>query len=241
MRFASVLTALLIVAGARAQTDSQSLFNTVVPDVTIHVHKHSTGADMVEITMRADGYPPALLRSQIGQLAQYLKSPPRGVDIGQYAPDPSRPEMKFTKAAFAVDGVIDRTKGTLKINPFAQAMAGAPNPWKISGIELEFEGEVPSSEMPRKWSSKFCPGEGRFEGEKDARLTGIEYRIKLLSQDPTKFDIPEPGQKPKQEDKKVASEGGLDWTLILVFLVAAGAVGALVYSLLLRVRPKVSK
>ena len=237
MRLASVLVALFCTAAAGAQTDPHSLFNTVVPDVTIHVHKHPTGADMIEITMRAENYPVDLLRGQIGKLGDYLHSAPRGVDV----PDPAHPELRFTKAAFAVDGVIDRSHGTLRINPFAQAMAGAPKPWTIQGIELEFEGEVPNSEMPRRWPSQYCPGEGRFEGEKDARLTGIEYRITLRAQDPAKFDIPEPGQKPNQKATRKPTESGIDWTSILVFTVAAGAVGALVYSLLLRVRPKVSK
>jgi hypothetical protein len=59
----------------------------------------------------------------------------------------------------------------------------------------------------------------------------------LLSQDPAKMDIPEPGDKPLTQEAKPPRAPGIDWTTIAVFVIAAGAVGALVYSLLLRGRP----
>ncbi len=241
MRFALLFFLSALFSVACAQSDPSNFYKSVVPDVTINIHKHPTGADMIEITMRAEGYPQDLLKSQIKKLGEYLHSEPRGVDVGSYGPDPAQPGLKFTKGEFAIDGVIDRKNGTFRINPFAQAMAGAPDPWTIHGMEIQFQGEVPTSEIPRRWPSQFVPGEGRFEGEKDSRLTGVEYRITLLSQDPTKFDIPEPGQKPSSQPQEKGKSNGLDWTSIVVFFVAVGAVGALVYSLLLRVRPKVSK
>jgi len=238
MRRVSILLLLCLVQVATAQSEPTNMFNSVAPDITIVVHKHSMGADMVQFTARAAGYPPDLLRKQIDNLGKYLHSVPRGVDIGQYNPDPANKSLAFTKGEFAIDGIIDHAKGTLRINPIAQSIAGAPSPWTIHGLEIEFEGEVPSSEMPRRWPSKYVPGEGRFEGTSDSRLTGVEYRITLLSQDPAKFDIPEPGQKPTLEKKKKAPASGADWTSITVFLVAAAAVGVLVYSFLLRVKPR---
>ncbi len=215
--------------------------STFVPDITFTIQKHPTGADMVEVTARADGYPPELLRSQIDRLGEYIKSKPRGIDVGVYAPDPENPALRFTKGTFAVDGIIDRKEGTLRIRPIAQAIAGAPKPWTVHGLVIQFQGEVPTQQIPKSWPSKFVPGLGRFEGEKDNRLTGVEYRITLLSQDPAKFDIPEPGEKPAQQSQKSEPKSSMDWISVIVFVVAAIAVGVLVYSLLLRVRPKVSK
>ncbi|MDR3688618.1 MAG: hypothetical protein P4L46_04505 [Fimbriimonas sp.] len=238
MRLASILLVLGFLQVSTAQSGSNSLFNTVVPDATVHVYKEQNGADLVEITMRAEAYPADLLRTQIESLVRFLGSKPRGIDVGSYAPDPAKPQMTFTKGFFAVDGVIDHVNGTLRINPLIQALAGAPKPWTITGVEIEFQGEHPTSAMPKRWSSRYVPGEGRFEGAKDQRLTGVEYRITLLSQDPTKFDIPEPGQKQAPEATKTTQSPSTDWVVIGVFVVAAGAVGALVYSLLLGGRQK---
>lgn len=241
MRRAPILLLFGLMQVSLAQTVPSSVFKSSVPDVSIHIHKHSTGADMVEITARAEGYPADLLLQQIQKLGEYLHSQPRGIDVGQYNPDPGNPSLAFTKGEFAIDGIIDRREGTLRINPIVQSFAGAPKPWTIHGVEILFQGELTTSKMPRHWNSQVVPGEGRFEGLSDSRLTGVEYRITLLSQDPSKFDIPEPWQKPTQESQKKVQASAMDLTSIIVFIVAAVAVGALVYCLLLRVKPKVSK
>jgi len=196
------------------------------------------GADMVELTMTAAGYPQQLLRDQIRQLGVFLNGDPRGVQIWDYVLDPSNPTAHFTKATFAVDGVIDRQQGSVRLNPFAKAFAGAKTPWTVHSMELQFQGEVPTNRMIQVWRGQGAVVEGRFETSKDPRLAGIEFRIQLLTQDPAKMDIPEPGDAPKTQPKKPLRQTGSDWMTIGVFIVAAAAIGALVYSLLLRGRPK---
>jgi len=225
---------------ALAQTGSdpsqhQSLFTSLVPDAAITVHKHPMGADMVEITMRASGYPGKLLESQIQKLGAFLKSDPRGVQTWDYE---LNPDMHFTKATFAVDGIIDRKLGAVRLNPIAKAFAGAPQPWTIHSLEIQFQGEIPTGNMIQVWPSKASVVEGRFENTKDPRMAGIEFRIQLLSQDPSKMDIPEPGVVRQTPINNAIQPTGTDWTTVVVFIVAAVAIGALVYSLLLKGRPK---
>ena len=225
------------VAQPKSTPDSRpSLFTTLVPDATITIKKHPMGADMVEITLTAKGYPANLIRSQIRNLGRYLGSEPRGVEVWDYILDPSNPAMHFTKATFAVDGVIDTVHGSMRLNPFAKAFAGAEKPWTIRSIDFLFQNEVPIHSMSGVWVGKGAVVERRFQDNRSPQLTGLEFRVQLLTQDPAKMDIPEPGDK-AETAKHSSHSQGTDWTTIAVFLVAAGAVGALVYSLLLRGRP----
>ena len=243
MRRLSMLLLLGILRVAVAQSETpppaqKSLFASLVPDATISIRKHPMGADMVDITMKAAGYPPKLLDAQLKALGTFLGSQPRGVQIGDVILDETNPNSKFLKASFAVDGVIDRKVGSVRLRPFVQAFAGAAKPWTINSVEFQFQGEVPTEKMLQYFRSKGEIVEGKFENTKDARTAGIEFRVQLLSQDPAKIDIPEPGDNPAPPIKKPVPPPGMDWTTIIVFIVAAGAVGALVYSLLLRGRPK---
>jgi hypothetical protein len=242
MRPLPMLLLLGILRVAVAQTGSppvqrQSLFTTLVPDATITVTKHPMGADMIEMSFTANGYPPELAKEQIRKLGVSLNSDPRGVQAGDYVVEGGNPSMHFTKAMFAVDGVIDRQKGAMRLNPFAKAFAGAPKPWTIPSLDLVFQNETPTTTTLKRWEGKGVLVQGRFQDSKDQVLKGIEYRIQLISQDPAKMDIPEPGDKAVAAVTKAARAPGTDWTTIAVFLIAAGAVGALVYSLLLRGRP----
>jgi len=243
MRFFPLLLLVGLLRTAVAQTGSgpdsqQSLFSSQVPDATITISKHPMGADMVEVTMTAPGYPPRLLGAQLKALGKYLHSDPRGLEVYDYVLDPSNPNSHYTKAQFAVDGVLDRKLGSVRLNPFAKAFAGAAKPWTLHALNIMLQGEVPTDNMIKVWRSKSATLEGRYDQMKDPKLAGIEFRIQLLSQDPAKLDIPEPGDAPVSTSKKKVDAPGTDWATIAVFLVAAAALGALVYSLLLRSRPK---
>jgi len=239
MRCLPTLFLLVLMQACVAQTGTtpESQLPTT-PDATIVVQKHQTGADIVQVTMRSPGYPTDLLRNQVMSLTKFLKREPRGVNAMEVDLDPSNPNMKFTKASFAVDGLIDREKGGFHLNELVQAFAGAPKPWTISEMDIKFESEVPGDLTLKAWRSKSLECVGQSTGVSDPRLTGVEYRIKLLKQDPATFDIPGPGQKPVAEKAKPPRDSGVDWAAITVLGVAAIAVGVLVYSLLLRSRPK---
>jgi len=242
MRLTPVFLLLGLAGLTAAQTGSapqtpDSLFSTMVPDATISIKKHPLGPDMVDITMKAAGYPIKLLESQIQNLQKFMHSAPRGVQVYDYVLNPSDPNSHFTRGQFVVDGALNRELGSVRLKPFAQALAGAPKPWTVNSIEFQLEGETPTDKMIRAFRSKAAIVEGRVEDSKDPRVAGIEFRVRLLTQTPEEIDIPEPGDAPLKSQNKPASPPGRDWTTIVVFLVAAGAVGALVYSLLLRARP----
>lgn len=215
-----------------------NLFASAAPEANITISKHPMGADMVEITMTPLGYPPKLLRSQISALGKYLNSEPRGLEVYDYVLDPSNAKTHFTKAQFAVDGIIDRKLGSVRLNPFAKAFAGAPDPWTVHGLDIQLKSEVPTAKMIKVWRGQGVLLQGQFNPTKDAILSAIEFRMLLKSQDPAKMDIPEPGDAPVSKRTSSATTPPMDWATIGVFLVAALALGALVYSLLLRSRPR---
>jgi len=134
--------------------------------------------------------------------------------------------------------VILRQLGSVRLNPFAQAFAGAPKPWTIQALNLQFQGEVPTSSSLKSYLGKSVRVEGRFENASNPKLADLEYRIQLLSQDPSKFDVPEPGAPPAKLASATGTKSSVDWTTFAVFVIAALSLGALVYSLLLRGRPR---
>jgi hypothetical protein len=71
----------------------------------------------------------------------------------------------------------------------------------------------------------------------------VEFRIQLLTQDPAKISIPDDRRQPppKAAPPSPKPAPGTDWLLVGVIVVAAIAVGALVYSLLLRGRPRAGR
>lgn len=221
----------LLAVGAVAQEAPGNLFSTLRPDVILVVREHPTSAEIVQVTVLAKGYPPELLKSQVDKMASILGSTVRGLrmtrpNLGTEA------EVSFLRGEFATDGLIDRTKGIVRLAPIAKAFAGAPEPYTVKGIKVAFEGERTTKKMIKNY-----PVEGvvRVEGRASAQPPGIEYQIQLLTQDPALIDIPEEYAQPanqKPVEKPSSSPNGA--LLIGLFLLAGLALGALVYLALLR-------
>ncbi|MGV3619015.1 MAG: hypothetical protein ACO1SV_27120 [Fimbriimonas sp.] len=235
MRAFLIALGLLAAAMAPAQAGG-NLFATTRPDATIVVRKHATGTDVVEVTMQQAKYPEALLREQVQAVGRYLGNEPTGVRIGPYQVG-SDPNLRFTQALFAVKGLIDQSTGMLRVEPFAKAFAGAPAPNTVDVLMVEFDNERPTGNTLQNYLPE--SGEVKVQAVAGPNSTGVEYRIQLLTQDPNKIFIPDNRkQSPAASTPpppKPAS--GPDWVLYGVLGTAALAVGALVYSLLLRARP----
>jgi hypothetical protein len=214
---------------------TQSLFSTVRADVTVVVRKHSTGADMVEITMRDPNYPVALLQRQVEKICAGLGSAPRGLQVApvRISSDPS-PNFVFIKANFATDGIIDTAGGALHIAPILKGFAGAPPPYTIQGLALDFESLTPSTTTLQRFAMPdVLQAEGRYSQQPP--LQGLEYRIKLLTQDPDKIVFPNRFDPAKpQSIARPQGVGTAPWLIISVFAIVGLAVGALVYFALLR-------
>jgi hypothetical protein len=205
-------------------------------DATIVVRKNDLGTDNVTVSLD-EKYPPEVLKQQAEALAKNLGSDLRGYRTEIFRPNSNDPGG-YLRATFAVAGLIDRSKSTLGLQAMAQAFTGAPSPHTLHTLMVQYETEAPSRETLKQWRDP----EGSVLVQADASpQTGIEYRIKLNTQDASKIRIPEgaaaQAEKTAPTEKKVPPSRS-DWWIWPVILLAAASIGALVYSLLLRPRPR---
>jgi hypothetical protein len=219
-------------ASALAQTPDPSLglFKSVKPQAAIVIQKHTTGADVVEITMLDVGYPPDVLRARVLDLCKRLGVEPRGLNVFRYTFDPEKPDGSFLRASFAVTGLIDRDRGVVRLGPIAQAFAGIARPNQIEGLSVVFAGEVPAKNTLARFISEGVQAEGTIQ----ASPPSLEYRIKLLSQDPDQVAIPDTSEPTPTIGKTEPQSTGADPLTLGLIAAAALAAGALVYALLIR-------
>jgi hypothetical protein len=207
----------------------------VKPEATVVVREHNSGVDLVEVTILDGRYPPELLTKQIKTLGELMKADPRGTRILRDDFGSGDPKMAVLKATFAIDGLVEGKGGTLHLSPIVKAMAGAPAPNTIDGLSVFFENQTLNPQSVRAYSSEAV----QVEAMGHPGGVGVEYRVRLATQDPAKIDIPDTLEDQKAEAvKPKAKPKGFDWTLWSLLAVAALSVGALVYSLLLRSRPR---
>ncbi|MCK6632920.1 MAG: hypothetical protein L6Q31_11200 [Fimbriimonadaceae bacterium] len=205
-------------------------FATTGPDVSVVITEHATGADIVEITATRAEYPAALLSQQISALGKYLNSEPRVLRVFEQSLDPENQRLSFLKATFAVDGLIDRRLGVLRLEPLARAFAGAASPNTVQGLSVIFDGELPTASTIQSFESTAVSIAGRVTRDP----TGIEYRIRLKTQKADEIRIPESANEQTEPQAPSSSTGGPP-AYAWVFLGLAGiAAGALVYFALLR-------
>jgi hypothetical protein len=221
MRLATVIWLSLLAATCLAQDPQQApnLFHTVRPDVLVTVSKHNTGADMVTVTARSAKYPLELLQLQVEKMAANVGSEPRGLQVVPYTMG-GDPKMTFVRASCAMDGLIDRKNQILHVGAIVKAFAGAPEPYTVDGINIEWYG-------PKG-------GGVRAQAQYTPNPPIIEYRIELLSQDPNAVDVPDVAEPKPVKSPSGSTRTGVDWSLWGLLAGAAVAAGALVYSLLLR-------
>ena len=222
--------------GTGRESATRSLFMTTRIDATVVVHKHKMGADLVEIAVLKPTYSADLLEKQVRGIAHELNEEPRGLSLYRYPLDGSDPKSDVLKASFAVDGLIDETTGVLRLEPIARGMCLATATDQLNCLMVQFERETPTSRTLQSCSppAPGCSG-AAVEGQPRGPDLGVEYRVKLLSHDPNAIHLPDAGVPPARVAAAVrVARPKTDWTLYVLLLVSAVAVGALVYSLLLR-------
>src|SRR5579862_4289114 len=120
-----VLVALIagwaVASGAQSNTTSSGL-----PQAIVQVQRTQTGANLVTITVSSPTYPADVLKTQAEAIGRNTGSGVRGLQVFQIKLDPKDPASTLLKSTFAVDGLIDRAKGALELQPIARAMAGVP-------------------------------------------------------------------------------------------------------------------
>lgn len=211
---------------ASAQTPEQALDALVAgfkPGAMIVVKKHPTGADMVQVTMLSPTYSSLLLKQQCLLMGQLAGSESRGVTV--WNSDPQNPSAGLLKASFATDHLIDRTTGTLALQPIAQAFAGVVNEHKLEGILVSFDGEQATARTLRSFASTAVA----LKGAVSVAPPGLEYRIRYLTDQPNLIQIPQQAAPP--ETKKVESAVPSRTNPVLYAIIALGSVaaGCLVY------------
>lgn len=194
------------------------------PDLVITVQPHG-GGELVEVrTLRPD-YPADLMQAQVVKLGQYLGSAAT-IEYIQRAADGS------LAARFGVDGLIDEQGRRYRLAPIAKAFAGAPQPSTVNGIHIILVGQSGYENDIGRYRK---PGAYEVEALRTggAQLPMLEYRIRLLSQDPAMLDIPEKLPQPSraQDGKPPQTSDTLYYVLVVVAAIAAGV---LVYLALLR-------
>lgn len=201
---------------------------SVPPQVVIIVRKHALGPDLVDVTVSAKDYPLALLEQQCRAMAAGLGSDARGLSVVRSGFDP---KIKFAKASFATDGIIDRDKGEVKLAKLVRNFLGAPSEWRLSSFLVTLDGEVPVEKQTLK---EFSSDAVVLRANVSHSPRGIEYRILALTQDPEKFDIPVRHKEPVVKEQKPPSDPSSlpSWVPIALVAVAGLAAGLLVYSAL---------
>ncbi len=214
---------------AKPQTN---LFATMKIEATVVVRKHSMGADLVEITPLAVNYPVKDLREISDRISKELNGSVRGVQLYEVT---QTGQGRMIRISFGCDGLIDRAKGVLRINPIARALAPTTGAASIRSFLVQFENEVPGAKSIQRFSSDALDVEAKTAGDQ----YGVEYRIVLKTHDPKAIDIPEGEAKhTNQTPPQVPSS---DKALWIVLGIAGLGAGALVYCLLLWPRSKGSR
>jgi hypothetical protein len=209
----------------------KSVFQVSRPDVIVSVTKHPVGADMFEISAVTPNYPDVLMRRQIEKMCEILGVPARGL-IVQTVRVGGESKITSTRATFATNGVIDREHGILRIAPIVQGFAGAPAPYTVHGMTIMFNGEQPSPNVLRSYST----ADIRLQAIANVNPPVVEYRIQLLSQDPHELDVPDstPAEQNGTPISSTVQQNGVDWSLWIALFAAAVAASVLAYFMLIR-------
>lgn len=215
-----------------AQNTDESLFSTVRPEVMVLVREHDTGAEEVEVTVLAADYPEELLLEQCVKVGQYVGMEVRGLGASKESIDPANSKLTFLRANFATNGLIDSRERIVRLQPIARAFAGAPKPFTLTGLSVAFENETPASTMLKKF---ILEGKVEVEGRVSEAPAGIEYRIKLISQNPDEIEIPETEPIEPESARIEQRPRELGTVFWIVFSVAGVAIVALVYLALLKI------
>ena len=231
MRLSSALLALMLASVAFGQAKPEPIGQqpAVHPDVVIYIRQHSSGANLMEVSMVNPGYPADILRSQIESLCASLDFPARGLIVYNEELVAGNPKLKFLKAAFATSGLTE-ADGTVNLTPLARAFAGAKAPYTVRGMTVILDEFQPNEKTIKEFHSKAVDLHGRVEENPPA----VEYQIALLSQNPGEIDIqngPPPVEHKVSPQVAPRSNSGLIWALITL---AGLSAGSLVYFLVSR-------
>lgn len=198
------------------------------PDVVITVEKRPSGADFVTVTVLRDNYPPDFLPAQAAKIAELAGSSARGLNVSQT--NLGTQSVGLQRAEFATDFLVNRESGEINFEALIHPFLGVPEPATVTSFLVQFSGEKASFTTLQKMANDAV----KIMGVSMNNPSGLEYRIKVLSQDPKLVRIPRSVTEPVGKTQPVQVQSGPNFIVFLLLGVGVLAAGALVYSLLLR-------
>ncbi|MEO7453786.1 MAG: hypothetical protein ABIV13_03375 [Fimbriimonadales bacterium] len=200
-------------------------------DIIVSVRKSDVGAEYVRIQALAEDYPVDLMRAQIQKIGDYNGTEIRGLEVNQQSIGDAG---TILTATFATDRLMDQASGTLELNAFAKAFAGAPEPHTVKMVGVMFEGFKPSETVTvAQFADKFVEVSSAF----DNNLQVVEYRIKLNTQNPEEISIPETIAESTNRTESPSNKGLNPW-IVVGIVCGAVLIGVSVY---FAMRPRASK
>jgi hypothetical protein len=207
--------------------------------VTFVIRKHSTGADLLEVSLLSPNYRATEFARRLQLLGQLLGSEARGLnvfvqDMTPKAAKPGDPKLLFMKATFATDGILNGNAG-IRLQPLVQAFAGGSGAEEVKALEIVLSGERATPGTVRHFASAAV----EVEGQAVLQPPMLDYRIWLLSQKAEDIQIPERADlKPPAVAPPAPKSGMNPWLLAGSFVLIGLAVAVLVYNLSLRGGPR---
>ncbi|RYG46831.1 hypothetical protein EON79_09035 [bacterium] len=215
-----------LAASAPAQT-WQDVANTR-PDIYVTVRESATGTDSVEISPVNDAYPQEKLRERALQIAENLGETPRGLAVQSVALRSVRGSDPL-QVTFGVDGLASKKEGWIRLSDIVKPFVADG----VKGIAVLFERFEPNTTTVLDYRSDAV----QMMATPQPGNVGAEFRIRISTDDASRIDIPVRNE-PKAEvsPTKTVPPTRPDFVTYGIVAVAALALGALVYSLLLRPR-----
>ncbi|RYG36776.1 hypothetical protein EON81_08710 [bacterium] len=223
-----ILFALLALAASAPAQSGQTVAQTR-PDLYVTIRESATGTDSVEISPVNTEYPQEKLRERAIQIAQSLGEEPRGLLV-QVVPLGSIQGKDPIQVTFGVDGLSNKKEGWIRLSEIVKPFVADG----VKGVVVLCERFVPNKETVLSYKSDAV----QMEATPQPGNSGAEFRIRISTDDPNRIDIPIRNAPKKAEATKTAASTRPDFVTYGIVAVAALALGALVYSLLLRPRPQ---
>jgi hypothetical protein len=220
-----LIFALAVSVSIVAAQGDQPVLLSGKPDVIVTVRKSDVGADYVRIQALRENYPAELMKRQVEELGRIKGSQIRGLEVTQ---EGGGRAGSILSATFATDGLMNQKAGTLELNAFAKAFAGAESPNTVHVIAVMYEGFQPNSAVTvAEWADDNTEVSSHY----DVNMKMADYRIKLKTQNPDVISIPGTIAESTNRAQTPSNKGFNPWPIVGV-IGGAALIGLLVYFVL---------
>ena len=222
---ARLLTVMIVGLLACLSLGQTKFYGSVRPDAFVVVKKSSMGSDLVDITIQGNDYPKLAVDAMMARLGKALGNDPRNIVASIDGP--------VIRVSFAVVGLITEGKPRVNIAALAQALGFGEKP--IRSFSVFFADLVPDVNTPTHWFPK--SGSWKMEGVSMKAPKGLDYRVSVNTTNPNEIYMPD-SKTPTGISGKPVEGGRANIFIFAGIIVGAFAIGLLVYSALLRPRPR---